>query len=139
MAQVNLTPANKEKALAAFVAFLEWVDKYEIETIATEEKVYFPHCAGKLDWKLKLLGRQGVIDFKSSKAIYPEMRYQTAKYRSADPDNEFHAVLRLDKEIGLPEYKEFKNYEKDLDVFNKMEALYFARHPRLAKNAGWGG
>lgn len=129
-----------EQALTAFVAFLEWAEKFEIETIATEQKVYSDCWAGTLDLKCKLLGKQGIIDFKSSKSIYPEYRYQLAAYRSVDDDNEFHAVLRLDKETGYPEYKDFsKTYKKDLNVFNKMVALYFARHPRIAKKAGWEG
>ena len=43
-------------------------------------------------------------------------------------------ILRLDKETGMPHFKDTsKTYKSDLNVFNKMEELYFARHPRIAK------
>jgi len=156
-----------EKVLAGFVAFLEWKDEVHLEPIALEETVYGNCWGGMLDFRgwLQLkewsMRKQYVIDFKTSKAIYPaDMGPQIAAYRYAKTkelqeiwdgyDKErFNGIyeaslitgsgiLRLDKETGLPEWKDFsKRYESDLNIFNKMVELYFARHPIIARKAGW--
>ena len=79
------------------------------------------------------------------------MRYQVAAYRNAQQDSiikrfgtekfwehgeyiEGCGVLRLDKETGLPEWKDTsKTYEQDLKVFNSMVQLYYDRHPIILK------
>lgn len=153
----------------AFNAFLQWKKEHDIEPIAIEKTVYGPHWAGTLDFLGRMNGKLYVIDWKSSKAIYPEMRYQIAAYRwaceeQAKVDTNRHlgvektkttipvetwltefqgrmpsgcGILRLDKETGMPEFKDTsKSYEQDLVIFNAMVELYFARHPRIRKNAG---
>jgi len=128
---------DHEQAVNGYLAFLEWADKHELETHRTELTVYSNCWAGTLDWYGRLNGRMTVIDFKSSKAIYPEYRYQIAAYRSV-VGAEASAILRLDKETGYPEYRDYsKSYEKDLKVFQAMVRLYMLRHPRIAAKAGW--
>jgi hypothetical protein len=126
-----------EQASQGFAAFLQWAGEHKLETKATEKKVFMESCAGTLDWEGKLDGKKTVIDFKTAKAFYKEYDYQIAAYRSCT-DAEACGILRLDKETGLPEYKDTtKTYEKDLKIFNLMVPLYMARHPRIAKKAGW--
>ena len=128
-----------DRILAGFVAFLEWMDKNKVEVIGVEETVRGDYWAGTRDLKAKINGLIAVVDFKTSKAIYAsEYGPQIAAYRSPDADVEMSAILRLDKETGLPEFKDFsKRYESDLNIFNKMVDLYFARHPRIAKKANY--
>ena len=129
---------ENEKVLAAFVAFLEWKDEHQLFPLGLEETVYGDGFGGMLDYRGMFDEKEYVIDWKSSKAIYPEMRIQTAAYRSCFPTAVGNAVLRLDKETGLPEFKDFsKTYENDLKTFHLMRDLYYQRHPRLAKKAGW--
>jgi len=135
-----------EKVLAGFVAFLEWKDEHKLLPLALEETVYGNCWGGQLDYRGMFNGKQYVIDFKTSKAIYPaDMGPQIAAYRStfdvrSDCIIEGSGILRLDKETGLPEWKDFsKRYESDLNIFNKMVELYFARHPIIARKAGWKG
>jgi len=131
-----------EKVLAGFVAFLEWKDEHKLLPLALEETVYGNCWGGMLDYRGMFDGKQYVIDFKTSKAIYPaDMGPQIAAYRSTFDNNvEGSGILRLDKLTGLPEWKDFsKRYESDLNIFNKMVELYFARHPRIRKAAGWKG
>ena len=133
---------------AGFEAFLYWMDEHKVQPIAIEETVYGNYFAGTLDLRCLLNGETYVIDFKTSKAIYAnDYGPQIAAYRSTFPDDsvrgEEHIVrgcgiLRLDKETGLPEWKDFSDrYEKDLKVFNKMVELYMFRHKIIAKKAGW--
>ena len=137
----KLTKEQKEKVLAGFVAFLEWKDEHKLRPIALEKTVYGNCWAGTLDYLGFFNGKLYVIDFKTSKAIYPsDMGPQIAAYRSTEEGVLGSGILRLDKETGLPEWKDFsKRHESDLNIFNKMVALYMAKHPRIADKAGWKG
>ena len=127
-----------DQILAGFLAFLEFKDEYKLEPIALEETVYGEYFGGRTDYRGMFNGSEYIIDWKSSKAVYPEMRYQTAAYRSCCPSVVGNGVVRLDKETGLPEWKDFsKTYERDLKVFKTMVDLYYLRHPQLAKKAGY--
>ena len=130
--------APSDQVLSAFLAFLEWLDKWETwETLYTEHTVYgidddwmIDHSyAGMADWFVILDGKRYVVDFKSSKGIYDEMKYQVAAYRATDKTIEGCGILRLDKENGLPEWKDTSDtYEKDLEVFRILTQLYYATH-----------
>ena len=128
-----LKPSNEE--LSAFLAFLEWKDAHKVEPIQLEHTVYGYDWAGTLDFYGVFNGKKYVIDWKSSKGIYDEMRYQVAGYRSAVGDCEGCGILRLDKTTGLPEWVDTSDtYEDDLSVFNILTNLWWARHPKdLAK------
>ena len=129
-----------EQVLAGFVAFLEWKDENKLFPLALEETVYGEFYGGRTDFRGMYKEQEYIIDWKTSRDFYPEMRYQTAAYRSCCPDVVGNAVLRLDKETGLPEFSDYsKSYEHDLEVFKTMVKLYYLRHPQLAKKAGWKG
>jgi len=130
----------REEAIAAYVAFLEWRDSVDLRVIATERTVYGDYYAGTLDLECALNGQHTILDFKASKGIYPEYRYQIAAYRKTVPEATACGILRLDKETGLPEYKDTsRTYERDYIVFDKMKELYYAKHPRIRKGAGYEG
>ena len=136
-------PINPQpEVLAAFVAFLEWVDEHDVKCDDAELTVTDGKSAGTLDFVGMINGERTVVDFKSSKAVYPEYRYQIAAYRAMYnlqyPELKASrcAILRLDKETGYPEFKDTsKTYKKDLNVYHKMVQLYYAKHPRIAKGA----
>ena len=125
--------------VAGYVAFLEWMDENKVVITSVEETVYGKYWAGTLDLRCNLNGVPYVIDFKTSKAIYAnDYGPQIAAYRSTFNDVQGCGILRLDKETGLPEWKDFSDrYEKDLKVFNKMVELYMLRHKIIANKAGW--
>lgn len=146
-----------KEAENAFKAFLQWADENKLQPVSLEQTVYGDGWAGTLDFDGYFNGERYIIDWKSSKSHYPEMRYQVAAYRHATDCrvmNDFEygrpgfasyikdscprgcGVLRLDKETGLPDWKDTsKTYEQDLEIFNAMVDLYFKRHPRIAKKA----
>lgn len=129
---------NTPESISAFIAFLEWKDSVKLEVIETEKTVSGNYYAGTLDLLCTIDGKRYIIDIKTSKAIYPEYRYQIAAYRALEEGVEGSGVLRLDKETGLPEFKDFsKSYENDLKVFMAMVDLYYLRHPINAKKAGY--
>ena len=153
------TQEDNEQVDNAFNAFIDWSKEVELKPIALEKTVYGNGWAGTMDFLGYMDDKLYVIDYKTSKAFYPEMRYQVAAYLSAvrdeimdkfDPNLEDWCdsidmgrmpincgVLRLDKTTGIPEFKDTsKSYEQDLKVFNCMVDLYFARHPIIRKKAG---
>jgi len=113
-----------DQQLEAYMAFLEWLDAHHVEPVAVETTVYGDGYAGTADLVCKLDGKLYLIDFKTSKGIYDEYGLQTAAYRAAwnrmYPEQQVvgHGVLRLDKETGWPEWKDFsETFERDYEAF----------------------
>jgi len=125
------------QAESAFNAFLDWELEVDLDPMHLEQTVWGDRWAGTMDFYGLYRGKLYVIDWKTSKSFYPEMRYQVAAYRSTI--EEFirvsgSGVLMLNKETGMPTFKDTsKTYERDLETFNKMVELYFLRHPRIEK------
>lgn len=130
---------DNDQVISAFLAFLEFYDEHKMEPIWLEKKVYGNYWGGTLDFFGRFNGRLYVIDFKTAKAHYPHNHGpQVAAYRSCVLEAQGCGVLRLDKESGLPDWKDYsKQYERYLREFNLMVPLFMARHPRIAKAAGW--
>lgn len=119
----------QDAVVNAFLAFLEWEKENIKEWLVSE---YIVHCpkhkyAGTLDVVAMLKdGKVYVIDFKSSKGFYPEMKYQIAAYRHAyevGKREEINGmgVLRLDKETGVPHWKDYSDeYEQAFKAFTYL-------------------
>ena len=133
-----------KEATNAYDAFLAWADDVDLKPISLEQTVWGNRWAGTLDFYGYYKDKLFVIDWKTSKAFYPEMRYQVAAYRNAityqKPMRDIPklvqgcGILRLDKETGMPHFKDTsKTYKQDLKVFNCMVNLYFERHPLIRK------
>lgn len=123
-----------DQVMSGFLAFLEWKDAHKVEPISLEHTVYGYDWAGTLDFYGLFDGRKYVIDWKSSKGVYDEMRYQVSGYRSAVGDCEGCGILRLDKETGYPEWVDTsETYDDDLSVFNILTDLWWARNPKKRK------
>ena len=77
-------PENLQ-AQNAVKAFLEWEKFYKVEWFVSELLVYSARhqFAGTLDAVALVNGILTVIDFKTSKAIYSEMRFQVSAYQAA--------------------------------------------------------
>jgi hypothetical protein len=84
--EVDLTgysPDDVDKAENAFLSYLEWEKTHTLKPVLIEEPLVSEvfrfggtiDCYGEMDRELTL------IDFKTGKAIYPEMIYQVAAYR----------------------------------------------------------
>jgi len=111
-------------------AFLKWVDEYEVEFKSSEKLLYSKKYkyAGIMDAEAIIKRKFCVIDFKTSKAIYPEMRFQVAAYQAAveeETGKEYSGnkyLARFDKETGEFEAKEFAEQDKDFKAFvNALE------------------
>lgn len=129
---------------AGFLAFLEWEAVHNVKVVAAERTVYDSMwgVAGTMDLLAWVDGDLTVVDFKTSKDVYPEMRYQVAEYRAMIPyDEELSKaslggkatkslILRLDKETGLPHPHDISDtYETDLTIFRNLAEAYALINP----------
>lgn len=112
-----------------FYAFLEWATENNLEVIESEKTIYNhkERYAGTRDLKVRLNGKVYVIDLKTSKAFYePSMPMQVAAYAECDKDVEGIGVLRLDKETGLPQFKDYtEKRAMYYDGFLKLKDLFY--------------
>ena len=97
----------------AVTAFLNWKSSHDIKALGNEEIVYHEKLkyAGTLDFRCEFNGEKYIVDFKTSKRIYPEMLLQLASYKHAyefmHPEDIGYKVgiLRLDKNSKGFEWK----------------------------------
>ena len=159
----DLRGSLKPEVENGFLAFLDWeeknVSKWIESEIRTVNEIY--GYAGTYDAIYE--NKQGVIillDFKTSKAIYPEYWMQVAAYKKARESlfGEYEiyfereeciierfdlheinidkcAILRLDKETGIGEYKERekKNIETYFRAFVSLVDFYYKHKKRRLK------
>ena len=147
---------NKREVENCWIGFCAWFAEHELETIETEFRLWADDWCGQVDWVGWFDGEIYVIDWKTSKSLYHKDRIQVAGYRKElqkQLDEDFvnkkpewgpysckemqiegHGVLRLDKETGGFEWRDYsKFYEKDVEEFQLIRNLYMIRHPIIAK------
>ena len=120
---------KEESVRLGVMAFLKWVDEHKIKFLDTEKLVYSKKhkYVGLMDCKFTMGGseKHKIIhcgDFKTSKAVYNEMRYQVSAYQAADAEESGEVygskwILRFDKETGEFEAHEYGDHNKDFKVF----------------------
>lgn len=117
-----------EKVLNGAMAFLKWVDEHKVKFIAAEKLVYSKkhNYVGLCDTIFTMGSEKHKIlhvgDYKSSKAIYNEYRYQVAAYQEADAEESGATygtkwLMRFDKETGEFEAHEYAEHQQDFKVF----------------------
>ena len=117
-------------------AFLEWVGDNEIKFEKSEQRIYnrYDRYAGTVDCIAHLNDVRTVIDWKTSKGIYPEYHLQVAAYAQAWEDMsgdqvDQTLVLRLDKatgryQCGFQSRREWcENYGLFLSALNLHQGL----------------
>lgn len=148
----SLTDLMRKQADNAFSAFLEWeADKIDYWFASEMTVVSWKHMyAGTLDGAARFKdGLNYIVDYKSSKGIYAGYQKQVAAYRQAYEEMtesvkgwgkighkiDGCGILRLDKELGLPFWKDTsKNYERKRISFNLMLDLFYNDAKRRLKN-----
>lgn len=100
-------------------AFLRWVDEREITFVSSEKQIYSKkyNYAGIMDAEAIIDGKLCVVDFKTSKAIYPEHFIQTCGYLIASEEEskkkyDKAIIIRFGKETGEFEVQEILDIEK---------------------------
>lgn len=130
----EFSPAILDKSENAYLAWMEWKDTFgKIETVASELALICNTFGGTLDWVVKKDDNYILVDFKSSKSIFPEMVYQLAAYiylwNINNPDKEIKEsyILRIGKEDGEFEQRRYVNLKKELELFLHLRDVYLLR------------
>lgn len=113
------------------LSFWEWEKGHKIDVIIVEtplvSKEY--NYGGTIDCFCKLDGQPTLLDFKTGKAIYPEMFYQLAAYEQllteAGYSFEASRILRIgrDNDEGF-EDRSVGNLDKQFELFKHCLAIY---------------
>lgn len=128
----ELLPDN-EAAANSVRAALDWFKQHDYQTISSERRLYSRrhNYAGTCDWLAYVDGHLSIPDFKTSKGIWDEYRFQTAAYQNALEEEtgdriEERWILRFDKETGT--FEDLKmprsEYRKDLKAFLGALAIF---------------
>ena len=124
-----IMPQQKE-AQTAIEAFRAWVSENDVEWHSAEQKVYHRKYkyAGTVDAVATINGEYSVIDWKTSKAVYPEYYLQVAAYAKALEDMEGRPVdsayiLRCDKKTGKFQCVQSEDFELDFNAFLAAQSL----------------
>lgn len=114
-------------------AALDWIGKHEVIPIRIEQAQYSRkyQITGTADFIGWVDGVMSVIDYKSTKAIWPEIALQMAPYASTYTE-EFDVpivnrwALRMDKFSGQFEDRKFagNTFDEDMDTFLAAFKLY---------------
>ena len=125
-------PVN-EQARNCCVAAQDWMLKHKFQPLDPERKIYSRkyRYAGTLDWPCFVDTHLSVVDWKSSKAVYPEYVLQLAAYQSAWQEMgmgevRYRYIVRLGKADGAFEVARFdhKTFRRDLKAFLAAKTIY---------------
>jgi hypothetical protein len=113
---------KEERTVKCVNAALNWFDEHRIEPIAVEEPQYsrLHKICGRPDLIARVDGELAVVDYKSTKFLYPEVALQMCPYAKMHEEmhGQFPSVrwgLRLDKTTGDFEDRRYPPDEFDLD------------------------
>lgn len=113
-------------------AALNWFAEHEIKPLYVECPQYSREykISGRSDFIGIVDGRMAVIDYKSTKSLYPEIALQMAAYARFHLEEYKNAThfdrygLRLNKETGDFEARKYMDLESDWDTFLACFKLY---------------
>lgn len=113
-----------DAVVAGINGFLDWVNSHKVTFLETEQIIYSRthNYVGLVDAVAKVDGKKMLVDYKTSKGIYNEMRYQVSAYRNAweeERENELDGsvILRFDKETGAFETFPLEDHQADFTAF----------------------
>lgn len=144
--EVGPEPALSDPAQWAYMAWEDWWERSGYQALATEQPIYHEkhRYAGTIDaLVLTPEGRVGLIDLKSSKAVYDSHHLQVAAYLEAASHwvpIDFAEIVRLPKNLDDPKFEVVplgKLYDRELslgDLVDAFTAAVMAYQILLAKD-----
>ena len=127
------SPANLDKAETAFLAFLEWVNQYNVDLtdtrVQSEVRLVseWLQYGGTLDLIAPVDGILSLVDFKSTNALYAEHRIQLSAYEWLYEENYGEAIpthlLQVGKDEGDFHHHKFADLSNELEVFRLLIRL----------------
>jgi hypothetical protein len=125
-------PRVRSEALDAFAEYQAWRDAHEVKPLKVEQTVWHSglEYAGTLDLLARVNGRLAVVDFKTSKGIYPEYELQVAAYCAAVA-HMGHGVPECGYVVRVPklkgdhvEVREVADWASLMPVFQSVVEVY---------------
>ena len=125
--RVGSEPAVGPEAAIAVNAGERFLDENKVEMVMSEQTVWSEkfEFAGTLDMLAKVGGQLAVVDWKTSKAIYPEARLQVAAYAIA-VDEMGHGPVTEGLILRLPKTTADPGFEPISMVGDELEAAKVA-------------
>jgi len=124
-------PEDVEKASVAFAAFEAWWEQHNIIPKATEMKLAsnVHGYGGTLDFVCSLDDRPALVDFKTSKGVYPDHLIQLSAYQQLFAEAQGGRMLdlfllRIDKETGIFEFYHYPHLGASWEVFQHLLAIH---------------
>lgn len=115
-----------EEVMNGINAFLNWVTQHNVEFLESEVLLYSQthDYVGKTDIVAKVDGVKGIFDYKTSKGVYDEMRFQLSGYKNSYEEERkeklpTHGILHFDKITGefTPYIYTGEDHEEDFKAF----------------------
>jgi hypothetical protein len=145
----NFTTISIHAAQIAFSNFKQWWEQQQLKVVASECSLVSEvmQCGGTLDcvaakyFNLADLrpGELWLVDIKTSKDIYDEMRYQLAAYWAIwnenypdQPLTNAH-IIQLSKEDGRLVHHSFDRLFTELEIFRHLRIVYGLRKDKDPK------
>jgi hypothetical protein len=125
------SPDDVAKAKIAFAKYLEWEKEQEIEPLLIEKQLVSEKLGfgGQIDYFARLNGKNTLIDFKTCKAIYPEMMCQLATYKNLLDENGYEVEDAMILRVGRDENEGFEikkagELADEWSIFSHCLAIY---------------
>lgn len=133
------------KAIKGINAFLQFYNDNDVEFIKMEEPIYYNsflagesdennlvEFAGRMDLFARINGQLEVVDYKSSKGVYSDQRYQVSGYfkawntnASKDQQAKGYRILNFSKETGelIQKFVPAEEVEEDFKAYKGLYAV----------------
>jgi hypothetical protein len=125
----SMPDSIKEGAKVCFDKFKKWHELHDIEVLATELSLSGERFGGTIDAILRIDGSVFLMDWKTSKSIYPEYWSQLSAYLKLLNDNKYEpeieglAILQIPKESSNFQFEVVeRNCSKIEDAYMYFEA-----------------
>ncbi len=120
-----------EQVLQGISAFLEWYNAHNVKFHASEGLVYSKELGvvGTADAVASINGENVLIDYKTSKGVYPEYHYQAAGYlrmwNEEHPEMQLTGakILHFSKDDGSFKVVDVENLKEAVETFEKLAAV----------------
>lgn len=123
-------PAIVDKAENAYIAFLDWKVVHKLKPILIEEPLVSEEWqyGGTIDLYGEVDSSKDLVDFKTSKAIYPEHIVQACSYEKLLIENKYGVerthILQINKEDGSFHHQTVADRKLPLEWFKRMRQVY---------------
>ncbi len=130
----DYSPNQVSQAENSLLSYFEWEKSRSIRTVLVESPLVSDEYGygGTVDLYAEVNGEPTLVDFKTSKAIWPEHKYQLAAYRQLLEEKRYAIKNVLILRIGRSEDEGFEeqrlgDLSKEWGIFTHCLAIYQLR------------